>query len=140
MIHRKQQLQEQVKEDPYDPMIPNDLLHYWEYKSMVQQRQEFEREKLETIQQQEALREQLKQEREQLVLLAQKQQQQQQDDDEQGIDKCDRVDADRAIQEYEQRRAQSLGRGRGVSNLPAWMVQKQKKETEQASEFGNTYQ
>jgi len=90
--------------DPYDPHVPNDLLAYWDRKAMERERLELEREAKETLKRQERLRQQLEQER-------------------QSLEKSGN------LQELVLHRQQtSMGRGRGVSNLPAWLVQKQKEE------------
>jgi splicing factor 45 len=90
--------------DVYDPHVPNDLLVYWDRKAMEKQRIELEREAQETLQRQEHLRQQLEQERESLAKSG---------------------NFGDIVQHYTQT-SMGLGRGRGVSNLPAWLVQKQR--------------
>ena len=94
----RQRLRQQAMDDPYDPMVPNDLLEYWERKAVAAERERLEREKLEQLQQQDALRRQLDMERRAL--------------EQEG-------NADKLAEHVRQR-----GRGRGVSNLPAWLVAK----------------
>ena len=96
----RQRLRQQAMDDPYDPMVPNDLLEYWERKAVAAERERLEREKLEQLQQQDALRRQLDIERRAL--------------EQEG-------NAEKLAANERQR-----GRGRGVSNLPAWLVAKQK--------------
>ena len=83
-------------DDPYDPMVPNDLLQYWEHKALAAEREALERQRVEQLQQQQDLRRQLDLERQREI-------------DQQGFT----VERPR-------------GRGRGVSNLPAWMMAQQK--------------
>lgn len=91
-----QQLHESVQ-DPYDPLVPNDLLQYWEAKSLKEHQERLEQERKRALKEQEDLR----------ALLEREQ----------------RADS------YPSRLTFPLtGRGRGVSNLPAWLVEKQKKE------------
>ena len=118
----------QVIEDPYDPSVPNDLLQYWERKALADQRKDLEREAREAIEQQEMIRKELDKERENLL---------QKGDYEQIILK----------QQQQQRLGNALGgvglvgqgrgRGRGVSNLPAWLIEKQRKEQELGKGGGN---
>jgi splicing factor 45 len=96
-----------VDTDIYDPHVPNDLLAFWDAKAMERERLELEREAKETLQRQEHLRQQLEQERADLEKSG---------------------DLEKLVQHREQR---SMGRGRGVSNLPAWLVEKQKKQQQQ---------
>mmetsp|Transcript_15028 Transcript_15028/g.27146 ORF Transcript_15028/g.27146 Transcript_15028/m.27146 type:complete len:352 (-) Transcript_15028:192-1247(-) len=96
-----------VDTDIYDPHVPNDLLAFWDAKAMERERLELEREAKETLQRQEDLRQQLEQERADLEKSG---------------------DLEKLVQHREQR---SMGRGRGVSNLPAWLVEKHKKQQQQ---------
>ena len=95
-------LHEEAKSDPYDPLFPNDLLQYWERKSFEKDRIRLEQERQQALEDQERLREQLKKEREELARSGNLQE----------------------LQQREQRRP--MGRGRGVSNIPAWLIEKQK--------------
>jgi hypothetical protein len=99
-------LLKQVSEDPYDPMVPNDLLQYWENKALAVERERLEREARETLEEQQRLRQQLEREREELHKAG---------------------NVDRLVEHHTKR---SMGRGRGLSNLPAWLVEKQRKERE----------
>jgi hypothetical protein len=92
--------------DVYDPHVPNDLFVYWDCKTMEKQRIELEREAQETLQRQESLRKQLEQERESITKSG---------------------NFEDIVQHYTQT-SMGRGRGRGVSNLPAWLVQKQRVE------------
>jgi hypothetical protein len=105
-------LQKQVSEDPYDPMVPNDLLQYWENKALAVERERLEREARETLEQQQRLRQQLEREREELQKSG---------------------NVDRLVEHHTKR---SMGRGRGLSNLPAWLVEKQRKEREVGNDGG----
>lgn len=89
--------------DPYDPLVPNDLLQYWERKAIVAQREQLELQRQQTLQEQERMREELRLERERLV--------------QQG-----------SVEQLERGMSSRGGRGRGVSNLPAWLVEKQKNQ------------
>jgi hypothetical protein len=99
----RQRLRQQAMDDPYDPMVPNDLLQYWERKAVTAERERLERERLDQLQVQQDLRQRLEIERREL-------------EREGNVDK---------LMENERQR----GMGRGVSNLPAWMVAKQKHES-----------
>lgn len=90
--------------DIYDPHVPNDLLAYWDRKAMERERLELEREAKETLARQERLRQQLEQERASLEKSG-------------NLDKL-----------VEHRQQTTMGRGRGISNLPAWLVEKQKEK------------
>jgi hypothetical protein len=105
-------LHKKVSQDPYDPMIPNDLLQYWENKALAVERERLEREAQETFEEQQRLRQQLEREREELH-------------------KAGNVDM---LAEHHTKR--SMGRGRGLSNLPAWLVEKQRKEREATNDGG----
>ena len=90
--------------DAYDPHVPNDLLAYWDRKAMEKERIELEREAKETLQRQDQLRRKLEQERESLL-------------------KSGNIEE---IVQHRHQTSMGRGRGRGVSNLPAWLVQKQR--------------
>jgi hypothetical protein len=98
--------------DVYDPHVPNDLFAYWDRKAMEKHRIELEREAQETLQRQETLRQQLEQERESLAKSG---------------------NLGDIAQHYAQT-SMGRGRGRGVSNLPAWLVQKQRVELGSSSD------
>lgn len=84
--------------DPYDPYVPNDLLQYWDQQAREKEQRQLERETQMALENQKVLRMQLEHERQALI---------------QGSD-LERLD--------------SRGRGRGMSNLPAWLVAKQAQE------------
>lgn len=101
-------LHERAKnQDPYDPLLPNDLLQYWEYKSLAVERERLFREQQESMREKEELLQQLARERQQL--------------EEAG-------EYDKLVEHQLQQRGNMTGRGRGLSNLPAWLVEKQRKE------------
>jgi len=127
--HQQQQQQDDVTAevdditDPYDPYVPNDLLQYWDRQALAKERAALERETREALESQRMLRQQLEQEREELQrkgdyhkLLQEEQQQQQQQ---------------QARVLLQQAGRGGRGRGRGLSNLPAWLVEKQRKEREE---------
>jgi hypothetical protein len=125
-------LHERAKRDPYDPFVPNDLLAYWEREAAEEQRQRLVRERQEALEAQEQLRLRLKRERNEILAsgnidrivefqLQQQQQQQQQQQHHSSVPPLDGIHHN-----------SSLGRGRGAAkNLPAWLVEKQRKEREQ---------
>mmetsp|Transcript_627 Transcript_627/g.1822 ORF Transcript_627/g.1822 Transcript_627/m.1822 type:complete len:133 (+) Transcript_627:547-945(+) len=88
-------------QDPYDPLCPNDLLQYWEKRALEKERHNLERQRQQALEQQEVLRRQLKREREELAR-----------------------GGDGAHTNLASARPRILGRGRGVSNLPAWLQEK----------------
>ncbi|GKY93219.1 hypothetical protein MPSEU_000289700 [Mayamaea pseudoterrestris] len=99
----RQRLRQQALDDPYDPLVPNDLLQYWERRAVAADRERLEQERLEHIKEQQDLRQRLEMERRHL-------------EREGNVDK---------LMENERQRN---GRGRGVSNLPAWLLAKQQQE------------
>ena len=98
-------LHEAAKDDPYDPHVPNDLLYYLEQQRIKVERQRLLQLQQTSIQEQEALREQLAEERRIL-------------EREGNVDKI-----------VAHRLQTSMGRG-NVSNLPAWLLEKQKQQQE----------
>jgi hypothetical protein len=118
-------LHEQAKQDPYDPFVPNDLLAYWERKAVEQQRQKLFRERQQALEAQEQLRLRLEQERQQILASG----------------NIDRIVEFQQQQQYSvpwndnsssSSSSSGVGRGRGAAkNLPAWLVEKQRKEREQ---------
>lgn len=113
---RRLRLKKLEEDDPYDPMVPNDLLQYWEKKAVEQQRLQLQAEQQRILAQQEQMRVQLERERQELSRKGQME------------------------QLVEHRLQHSMagstvgsghGRGRGVSNLPAWLVEKQRIEADQ---------
>ena len=102
------------EEDLYDPALPNDLLQYWERAKAARERQRLEKEQADRLQQQEELRRAAWQERQALIetgqyqVLAQKM-----------------TDLPR-------------GRGRGVSNIPAWMLKQQQQRQQEVGTNAET--
>ena len=90
------------EKDLYDPAVPNDLLQYWERARAARERQRLQQERADQLRQQEALRQAAKREREALASQGQ-------------------------YEALAQRHFQA-GRGRGVSNVPAWMLKQQQRD------------
>jgi len=107
---RRLRLKKLEDDDPYDPMVPNDLLQYWEKKAVEQQRLQLQAEQQRILAQQEQMRVQLERERQELSRKGQMEQ----------------------LVEHRLRSAvgSGHGRGRGVSNLPAWLAEKQRVEAD----------
>ena len=104
-------LHERAKnQDPYDPLLPNDLLQYWEYRSLAVERERLFQEQQASMREKEELLQQLARERQQL--------------EEAG-------DYDKVVEHQLQQRGRMTGLGRGLSNLPAWLVEKQRKEAQE---------
>lgn len=87
-----------MRDDPYDPYQPNDFLVCRHEQAALQHWERLEQEREAALEAQDALRTTLRQERQALV----------------------------ERKEYSRLHAQ--GRGRGVSNLPAWLVAQQERE------------
>jgi hypothetical protein len=104
-----------TEKDPYDPMFPNDLLLYWESKAFEKERKRLEMEHRESVKQQERLRQQLEKERQDLANSG-------------NMARLAQHEQDVEQQQRERQRVMSGGRGRGLSNLPAWLVEKQRQE------------
>ncbi|CAB9510821.1 RNA binding motif protein 17 [Seminavis robusta] len=100
--------------DPYDPYVPNDLLQYWERKAAERERQEMEREAMETMERQRAMQQQIDAERKEMLASG---------------------NTSAMVQQQQQLMGRGRGRG-GVSNLPAWLVKKQEEESKRKSEGG----
>lgn len=92
--------------DPYDPHLPNDLQAYWSRKATEKHRQSLEKEAREALERQQRLRDELERERQDLEKKG---------------------DINQIVQHRVQT-SMGRGRGRGVLNLPAWVVNKQKEE------------
>jgi hypothetical protein len=106
---RMQQLLDEAQEDPYDPLIPNDLLLVREQVALQRQRESLQREAHERLIEQQRLREHLERERLQLQQAGR-------------LDELARSFATGSADS-------GSGRGRGgPSNLPAWLVEKQRLE------------
>ena len=84
--------------DLYDPYVPNDLLEYWETLAAKKHREKLEGDTLEALEKQKTMRKQLEEDRKALL--------------------------QNAIVGVSDAPPRGLGRGRGVSNLPAWVVAK----------------
>ena len=96
---------EEAKEDPYDPMVPNDLLQYRRTQAIAREKHRLLEERDAAIRDQEMMRRRIEEERLQL-------------EKEGNMEKI-----------VEHRVQQGMGRGRGgVSNLPAWVVAQQQQE------------
>ena len=94
--------------DPYDPYVPNDLLQYWDREAKKEEQRQLEAETQRAVEQQALLRKRLEEERQELL-----QRQQQQGHGGGNLE-----------------RLETTGRGRGVSNLPAWLMAKAQHETQ----------
>ncbi|KAG7358169.1 hypothetical protein IV203_014756 [Nitzschia inconspicua] len=121
--------------DPYDPYFPNDLLQYWERQAAAEERARLEQETKDALENQRLLREQLDRERNE---LQQQQQQQQQQHVENRPVLVGQNESGLLAGLADPGMGRGRGRGRGgVSNLPAWLVEKQRKEAEAAANLGN---
>jgi hypothetical protein len=104
--------------DPYDPFVPNDYLEYCEEKRREVERRELEEATRETLRQQQIIREQIAEERRKMIETG---------------------DYQSVVSSVISRHAENTeasgnvpdgsGRGRGVSNLPAWLLQKQQENS-----------
>jgi hypothetical protein len=142
------------RNDIYNPMMPNDVLVYWEQQVTRKEHEKYERERQSLLQEQEMIRQQLEQERNQLLqqaIRAEQQQQQQQVEDATKVDDMaiGTLEGPNAptntalptttneyyqkIIQQEQHRTMGQGRGNIASNLPAWLIQKQQQQQQQAS-------
>jgi hypothetical protein len=110
--------EEAMEKDPYDPMFPNDLLQYWESKAFEKERKRLEMEHRESLKQQEKLRQQLEKERQDLLANS----------GGNNLASLAQHHYNVEQQQRERQRVMSGGRGRGLSNLPAWLVEKQRQE------------
>ena len=115
--------------DPYDPFVPNDLLEYWEKQAARKQREQLERETQEALLRQKSIRKQLEEERLELqrtgnysTLLEREKQQQNQP--QQSMNNT----GGGGVGISTTQTVRGRGRGRGVSNLPAWLIKKQRRE------------
>lgn len=102
---QRQRLHERV-EDPYDPLVPNDLQQYLEVRALQEERESMEGQRQQAIEQQERLRRELQQQRQEHLNPT-------------GNDGQPRHGSEKP---------QGAGRGRGrggLSNLPAWMQKQQ---------------
>jgi len=99
--------------DPYDPYVPNDLLQYWDREAKKEEQWHLEQEAQRALEQQRVLRKRLEEERQELLSL----QQQPSGQGEYGRGFASRLE--------------TTGRGRGLSNLPAWYVAQQQQQQQQ---------
>jgi hypothetical protein len=102
---QRQRLHERV-EDAYDPLVPNDLQQYLEVRALQEERERMERQRQLAIEQQERLRHELQQQRQESI----------------------RSTGNDGQQMYGSQEPLAAGRGSGrggLSNLPAWMQKKQ---------------
>jgi len=113
----------QQEDDRYDPFVPNDLLEYWERLAVQRALEEQEQQRRE-IEQRLAEEERLRQQRRQQEREQQEQQQRQRLEQEAAAASA------RNSEPYGYTNQRPLGRGRGVSNLPAWLVEKKRRESE----------
>jgi hypothetical protein len=110
-------------------MVPNDLLLYWEKQALAQERAQLERETREALENQRILREQLERERQEM---------QQRGNYQQLIERqTTGLGGEGASRVGDLPQGMGRGRGRGLSNLPAWLVEKQRKEAETAAGDNN---
>ncbi len=126
------------RNDIYNPMIPNDVLVYWEQQGLHKEQAQYEQERQSLLQQQEMIRQQLEQERNQLLQQAIRAEQEEtenatNDESPHVTDPSTKTNVyyQKMIQQEQQR---TMGRGRGnISNLPAWLIQKQQASQPQQS-------
>jgi hypothetical protein len=94
--------------DPYDPYVPNDLLQFWDRQAIAQEREKLEQATRLALGKQRLLREQLEHERQELQRKG---------------------DFGKLILTTGMPLGgMGRGRGRGVSNLPAWLKKRQEQE------------
>ena len=108
--------------DPYDPFCPNDYLEFCEEKRREIERKELEKATREALQQQQIIREQIVEERRKMIEIG----------DYQSVVSSVRNRENNSISDPEH-----IGRGRGVRNLPAWLVNKQQQDTSDSSTPNN---
>ena len=128
--------------DIYNPLLPNDVLVYWEQQARRKEQEQYEIERQSILQEQEILRQVLEQERNELLQQAIRAEQQQQV----AVITQNLPDATittpihtttttneyyQKIIQQEQHRTMGRGRGNIASNLPAWLVQKQQQQQQQ---------
>lgn len=132
--------------DPYDPFIPNDYLEYCEEKRREVERRELEEATRETLRQQQIIREQIAEERRKMIETGDYQSvissvinRHAQDTQISGpsmvpitgqnSDIKDKVESSSVSVSTTQNPKLKMGRGRGVHNLPAWLLQKTQEES-----------
>ena len=115
--------EEQVINDPYDPFVPNDLLEYWETLAAKKHREKLERDTREALERQKAMRKQLD------LLSGSNNTNTNHSRDKNEIDIGNDMNGDGVTGSVHLIPPIGRGRGRGgLSNLPAWLVEKQRKE------------
>ena len=97
-------LHEQAKEDLYDPMVPNDLLHYWEHQRSIQEKERLLHEQQIALREHERMRQALEEERQRLQAEG---------------------NVEKIVQHTVQRQ-----QGRKISNVPAWLLEQQRAQRE----------
>ena len=130
--------------DIYNPLLPNDLLVYWEQQARRKEQEQYEIERQSILQEQEILRQVLEQERNELLQQAIRAEQQQVAVITQNVPDATittpihTTTTTTTSNEYyqkiiQQEQHRTMGRGRGniASNLPAWLVQKQQQQQQQ---------
>jgi hypothetical protein len=105
------ELHEQAKHDLYDPMVPNDLLHYWEHQRVAREKERLLHEREMALREHERMRQELDAERQRLQ---------------------DEGDIDRIVQHRRQHQ-----QGRKVSNIPAWLVAQQRAQQQRQDAAGS---
>ncbi|KAL3768523.1 hypothetical protein ACHAW5_006719 [Stephanodiscus triporus] len=106
---------------PYDPYLPNDYLAHRERKKTEQVRRDMQRSALQRLEQQEKLRRKIEEERKKIL---------------ESGDFRKIVERSRDGDVAKSGGAAGRGRGRGVTNLPAWLVKKQEEQKEEEEEEG----
>jgi hypothetical protein len=122
--HEDNDIENEEIADPYDPYFPNDLLKYWERQAAAEERARLEQETKEAMERQSILREELNRGREHG----------------QRAGPAASGDRDGSTLTDSNSIMSGLGRGRGrggVSNLPAWLVEKQRQEAEALAGLGS---
>lgn len=113
-----------AKNDWYDPFVPNDLLQYWDRQSAALEREKLVLLQHQRMQEQHDLRQRVQEERSRLHNNKDEQQQQYQSNNS-ATEQQQQRQQDAQIQKLLEPR----GRGRGgLSNLPAWLVERQKQQ------------
>jgi len=107
----------------YDPLIPNDLLAYRERKKNQRRRERLEEKARETLRLQQIMRKKIEEERKKVEATGDYQKIM-----ENRIKTSISGNVDRISKLKDTGMGRGRGRGRGVSNLPAWLLKKQKAE------------
>lgn len=132
--------------DPYDPFVPNDYLEYCAEKRREVERRELEEATRETLRQQQIIREQIAEERRKMIATGDYQSvvssvinRHAQDMQSSGPSMVsisgqnsgitDKIELSSVSVSTKQNPKHKMGRGRGVHNLPAWLLQKTQDES-----------